>query len=98
MFVQVGAGAEGSRAVGTRIRLLPAVGAGVFGEPGGHTEALAADPAAEGSQAAVDALVVLQMRQLAEALAASSALVEGWRKTEEDEQGKREATRLCSQQ
>lgn len=74
VFIQVGAGAEGSRAVGTRVWLLPAVGAGVLSEPGGHTETLATNPAAERPQAAVDALMVLQMGQLAEALATCGAL------------------------
>lgn len=79
VFIQVGARAEGSRAVGTGVGLLPTVGAGVLSEPGGHAETLAANPAAERPQAAVDALVVLQMGQLAEALATCGALVEGWR-------------------
>lgn len=74
VFVQVGAGAEGGGAVAAGVRLLSAVGARVLGEPGGDAEALAADPAAEGSQAGVDALVVLQVGQLAEALAARGAL------------------------
>lgn len=56
------------------IRLLSAVGARVLGEPGGDAEALAADPAAERSQAGVDALVVLEVGQLAETLAARGAL------------------------
>lgn len=77
MFIQVGARAEGSRAVGTGIRLLPTVGAGVFSKPGGHAETLATNPAAERPQATVDALVVLQMGQLAEALATCGTLLEG---------------------
>lgn len=80
MFVQVGARAEGSRAVGTGVGLLSTVGAGMLRQPCGHAEALAANPAAEGSQATVDALVVLQMGQLAEALATCGALQEGWRR------------------
>lgn len=68
--------------MGTRVGLLPTVGAGMLGEPGRHTEALATNPAAERPQAAVDALMVLQMGQLAEALATCGALVESWRKME----------------
>lgn len=64
--------------MGTGIGLLPTVGAGMLGEPGGHAETLAANPAAERAQPAVDALMVLQMGQLAEALATCGALVEGW--------------------
>lgn len=79
MFIKVGARAEGGWTVRTGVGLLSAVGAGVFGEPGGHAEALATNPAAERAQAAVDALVVLQMGQLSETFAASGALIEGWR-------------------
>lgn len=74
VFIQVGARAEGSRAVGARVGFLPTVGAGMLGKPGGHTETLAANPAAERPQAAVDALMVLQMRQLAETFATGGAL------------------------
>lgn len=66
--------------MGTGVGLLPTVGAGMLSESGGHTETLAANPAAERPQAAVDALMVLQMGQLAEALATCGALVEGWRR------------------
>lgn len=76
VFIQVGARAEGGGAVGTGVGLLPAVRAGVLSEPGGHAETLAANPAAERTQAAVDALVVLQVGQLAEALSTCGALVE----------------------
>jgi len=79
VLVQVGARAEGGGAVGAGVRLLPAVGAGVLREPGGHAEALAANPAAERPEATVDALVVLQVGQLAEALATRGALVEAGR-------------------
>lgn len=64
----------------TGVGLLPTVGAGVLGEPGGHAETLTANPAAERSQAAVYALVVLQMGQLAEAFATCDTLVAGWRR------------------
>lgn len=77
VFIQVGARPEGGRAVVAGVRLLAAVGAGVLGEPGGHAEALAADPAAEGPLTAVDALVVLQVGQLTEALATCGALTGG---------------------
>lgn len=59
MFIQVGTRAKSSRAVGTGVRLLTAVGAGVLGETCGYAESLATNPAAERSQAAVDSLVVL---------------------------------------
>lgn len=61
--------------MGTRVGLLPTVGASMLGEPGSHAEALTTNPAAERPQAAVDALMVLQMGQLAEALATCGALV-----------------------
>lgn len=77
MFIQVGARAESSGAVGTGVGLLPAVGPGMLSEPGGHAETLSTNPAAERPQAAVDALMVLQMGQLAEALATCGTLVEG---------------------
>lgn len=64
--------------MGTGVGLLPTVGTGMLGEPGGHAEALAANPAAERPEAGMDALMVLQMGQLAEALATCGALVEGW--------------------
>lgn len=64
--------------MGTGVGLLAAVGAGMLGETGSHAETLAANPAAERPQAAVDALMVLQMGQLAEAFATCVALVEGW--------------------
>lgn len=60
--------------MGTGVGLLSAVGASMLSEPGGHTETLATNPAAERSQAAVDAFVVLQMGQLAETLATCGAL------------------------
>lgn len=66
--------------MGTWVRLLPAVGASMLGEPGSHTKTLATNPAAERSHAAVDPLVVLQMGQLAKALATCGALEEGWMK------------------
>lgn len=74
VLLQVGAGPERRGAVRAGVRLLPAVGAGVLREPRRHAEALPADPAAEGAQAAVDALVVLQVGQLPEAFATSGAL------------------------
>lgn len=60
--------------MGTGVGLLAAVGAGMLGETGSHAETLAANPAAERPQAAVDALMVLQMGQLAEAFATCVAL------------------------
>lgn len=77
MFIQVGTRAEGSGALGAGVGLLAAVGAGVLRETGGHAEALTANPAAERPDAAVDALVVLQVGELAETLATCGALVEG---------------------
>lgn len=93
MFIQVGAGAEGSRAVGTWVRLLATVGAGVLSEPGSHAEALATDPTAERPQATVDAFVVLQVGQLAEAFATCGTLVDKILK-----QGKRMERKYSSQQ
>lgn len=80
VFIQVGARAEGSRAVRTGVGLLATVCAGVFGETGSHAETLSTNPAAERPQATVNALMVLQMGQLAEAFATCVALVERWRR------------------
>lgn len=77
VFIQVGARAESCGAVGTGVGLLTAVGSGMLSEPGGHAEALSTNPAAERPQAAVDALMVLQMGQLAEPLATCGTLVKG---------------------
>lgn len=77
VFVQVGARAEGCGTVGAGVGLLPTMGAGMLSEPGGHAETLAANPAAERAQAAVDTLMVLQMGQLAKALSTGGALEEG---------------------
>lgn len=74
VFIQVGARTECGWAVWTGVGLLATVCTGVLGESGGHAKALAANPAAEWPQAAVDALVVLQMGQLAETLATCGAL------------------------
>lgn len=59
------------------VRLLAAVGACMLGEPGGYAEALATDPAAEWSQPAVDAFMILKVGQLAEAFATCGALDNG---------------------
>lgn len=82
VFIQVGTRAKGSGTVRARVRLLAAVGAGVLGETSGDAETLAANPAAERPHAAVDALVILQMGQLAEALTTCGALVEEQRRGE----------------
>lgn len=74
VFLQIGASTKGSGTVWTWVRLLTTVCASVLRESGCHAETLAANPAAERTQAAVDALVVLQMGELAEALATSGAL------------------------
>lgn len=82
VFIQVGTRAKGSRTVMARIGLLAAVGAGVLGEASSDAETLAADPAAERPNAAVDTLVILQMGQLAEALTTRGALVEEQRRVQ----------------
>lgn len=47
---------------------LSAVDAGVLSKTAGHTEGFTTHPAAEGPQAAVDTLMVLEVGQLAETL------------------------------
>lgn len=93
VFIQVGTRPKGSGTVRARVRLLAAVGAGVLGETSGDAETLAANPAAERPHAAVDALMILQMGQLAEALTTCGALVEEQRRGEKV----REARKLSSQ-
>lgn len=74
---QVGEGAEGPVAHGAGEWFLAAVSAGVLGEPGGQDEALATDTADEGTLAAVQTLMVAQVRDLSEALPTLGTLRRG---------------------
>ena len=76
VLAQVGERAEGTGTQGAGVGLVPAVGAGVFGQPRRQNKALPAQGAAEGPGPAVQPLVIPQVGDLSETLPALRALRE----------------------